>query len=275
MWGFTTQKAFDILTTVPQNDLVNKEEYVVTDPALQEMIDAGVFYGRSRTRTNPRMRQYVAVERNNFEIIDLEKTKELLEKAVTFVKEKIRHHTLAFVIGTQAAGEEGVLALAKEFNLPAVIRRWLGGTLTNFKVISHQLEYYKKLKSDWENEAFRNKYTKKEQIGIEREIRRMEELFGPLVPMTERPSLLIVIDPELHTHAMREARQLGIPVIALANTDANPDEIDYPVVGNTKAKSSIDWFLGRMAGAIRAGRLEAVVPAIAPVGESKDNKKAE
>lgn len=242
---------------MPQETAVNSgAEVFSADPSLREMIDAGVFFGRMRNRTNPKMRGYIFTTRNNVEIINLDKTKELMEQAAEFVKTKAKDGAMFLLVGTQPAASEGILALGQEFKMPAVITRWLGGTLTNFRVISKRLEYYKKLKSDWENQSFREKYTKKERLGIEKELENLTEDMASLEPMTEKPKVLIVIDPNIHLAAVKEAIKLNIPVVSFINTDVNPDLITYPVPGNNKSRASVAWFLGKIKEAIAQGIAE-------------------
>lgn len=225
------------------------------DERFREMIDAGVFYGRKRSKTNPRMQPYILGNRNNIEIIDLGKTTEMLDLALAFLKEKVRSGGILLFAGTQPPAE-GIRDVASEFHFPVVVTRWLGGTLTNFRIISKRIEYFKKLKSDWASGAF-EKYTKKERLQIERELRRLEELMSGLEDLSALPSVLVVIDPNAHLTAVREARRLGTPIIGLLNTDSNPDFIDYPVPGNTKARTSINWFLDKVRSAIREAKQAA------------------
>jgi small subunit ribosomal protein S2 len=243
---------------MPQETAVtNGAEIFAADPSLREMIDAGVFFGRMRTRTNPKMRAYILTTRNNVEIINLEKTKEFLDNALEFLKIRAKEGASFLFVGTQPAASDAILALAQEFKMPAVVTRWLGGTLTNFRVISKRLEYYKKLKSDWENAAFREKYTKKERLGIEKELVKLTGEMSSLEPMTDRPKVLIIVDPNIHLAAVKEAIKLNIPVISLINTDVNPDLITYPVPGNNKARASVTWFLGKIKEALAQGTAEA------------------
>lgn len=242
---------------MPQETAINNgTEIFAADPAIKEMIDAGVFFGRMRTRTNPKMRDFILTTRNNVEIINLEKTQELLDKALEFIKTRAKEGASFLFVGTQPAASEGVLNLAQEFNMPSVVTRWLGGTLTNFRVISKRLEYYKKLKSDWENPSFREKYTKKERLGIERELVKLTEEMASLEAMTERPKVLVVVDPNVHLAAVKEGIKLRIPVVAFINTDVNPDLITYPVPGNNKARASVNWFLGKIKEAVSQGLAE-------------------
>lgn len=259
--GFTITQAFIIIASVmPEEQVLGNPEEVFHDERFRDLIEAGVFYGRKRTKTHPRMRPYIVTTRNDMEIIDLERTLEGLEKALGFLKERIVNgarfgegQNSIFIVGTQPQVSESALKLAKEFNLPWVTVRWLGGLMTNFKVLSKRIEYYKKLKSELKSGAL-EKYTKKERLGFEKEIKRLEELFGGLENYTVLPEALIVIDPTPHMTAVREAKRLKIPVIAYVNTDTDPDSIDYPVIGNTKSRKSVDWFLGKIAEAFREAK---------------------
>jgi small subunit ribosomal protein S2 len=218
----------------------------------REMIEAGVFYGRKKSKTNPKMRQFVIANRGGIEVINLEKTEEALAAAAAFVTEKIHNNGVALFVATEPAAEASLLAIAKKFGMPYVSNRWIGGSLTNFKIIAARVEHLKKIRADLASGAL-DKYTKKERVEIDREIQRLEELMGGLETMAREPDLLIMIDPELHTTAVREARIKKIPIVALANIDADPDLISYLVPGNDKAKKSIEWFLGKMEHAIEDG----------------------
>lgn len=240
--------------------------------SLKEMIDAGVFYGRKKNKTNPKVKPYIFGNRGGVEIIDLGKTLEGLNDAIKFLKEKIKQGGMALLVGTQPAAQ-GILALAKEFNFPIVDNRWIGGTLTNFKIISKRIEHLKKLKIDLASGALQ-KYTKKERLQFEREIKRLTQLLGGLENLTRKPDVLIVVDPVIHVSAVREALKLKIPVISFINTDADPDSISHHVIGNNAAKKSIEWFLEKIGTAIREAKAE--IPHQVPQGDAKqiDEKQA-
>jgi small subunit ribosomal protein S2 len=223
-----------------------------TSEISREMIDAGVFYGRKKSKANPKMHQFVMGNRGGIEVINLEKTEEALAPALAFVTEKIRNGGNALFVATEPAAEMAILALAKKFAMPYVTNRWIGGTLTNFPIISIRVEHLKKIRADLASGAL-DKYTKKERVQIDREIQRLEELMGGLETMPREPDLIIMIDPNLHLTGVREARIKKIPIVALANIDADPDLIDYLVPGNDKAKKSIEWFLGKVETAIENG----------------------
>jgi small subunit ribosomal protein S2 len=231
--------------------------------ASREMMDAGVFYGRKKSKTNPKMKQFVIANRGGIEIINLQKTEEAMAAASAFVTEKVRNNGSVLFVATIPAAEATITNLAKKFEMPYVTVRWVGGTLTNFKNITKRVEYMKKLRTDFAAHAL-DKYTKKERLEMEREMNRLQELVGGLEPMVREPEVVVVIDPVMHDTAVREAIVRKIPVIALANVDANPDAIDYLVPGNDKAKLSIEWFLGKMESAIEEGlKARAAVAAAA------------
>ena len=234
------------------DNIAENKENMYPAEGSREMIDAGVFYGRKKSKTNPKMKRFIIATRGGIEIIDLQKTAEGLEKALGFIKEKMRNNGLPLIVGTAPAAEEPVKALAGEFSLPYVTLRWVGGTITNFKIISHRVEHLKKLRTDLAS-GLLEKYTKKERLEMEREVKRLEELMGGLETMPREPDFMIIIDPNAHETAVHEARVKRIPVVALANIDANPDEIDYLVPGNDKARMSISWFLAAVQKAIKEG----------------------
>jgi small subunit ribosomal protein S2 len=234
----------------------------------REMIDAGVFYGRTKSKTNPRMRQFILSNRGGIEVINLQKTAEMMDTAAAFITEKVRNNGLVLFVGIEPSAEVTVMRLAKKYKFPYVTFRWVGGALTNFKIISKRVEYLKKLRSDLASGALVDKYTKKERLELEREMKRLEELMGGLEELSREPDLVVMIDPNLHHTALREARRKKIPVVAFANVDADPDVIDYLVPGNDKSKKSIDWFFERVEKAIDEGMALRVVPkpeAAAPV----------
>ena len=240
--------------------------------ASREMMEAGVFYGRKKSKTNPKMKQFVLGNRGGIELINLKKSEELVQEAAAFVKEKVKNGALVLLVGTAAGSEEGIKKIAEKFKLPYVTMRWVGGAITNFGNISKRVEHMVKLRTDIASGAL-GKYTKKERLEMEREMERLTILMGGLENMPRTPGVMIVVDPILHKTAVAEAIVKKIPIVALANVDANPDDIDYLVPGNDKAKRSIEWFLGKMEEAIDEGikekaRAVAAAAAAAPAVEA-------
>jgi small subunit ribosomal protein S2 len=238
----------------------NTNQAVYPGEASREMIEAGVFYGRKKTKTNPKMRQFVFANRGGIEIINLQKTVEALEKATAFIAESVRNGKgLGLLVGTEPAAEPAIRALAEKFKLPFVATRWVGGTITNFSVIAKRIEHLTKTRAGLASGAF-DQYTKKERLDIEREVKRLEGLMGGLELLTREPDFLVIINPVVHTTAVREARRKRLPIVALANVDADPDQMEYLVPGNDKARSSVAWFLANIEKAIAEGIATKVAP---------------
>lgn len=235
-------------------DLTSVSNQMIGYPgeASREMIEAGVFYGRKKSKTHPKMKQFVLLNRGGIEIIDLGKTADALEAALGFLKEKVREGGLVLLVGTQPAAEAEIVRVAERFHLPYVINRWAGGTITNFKIIVKRIEYFKKLRGDFASGAL-EKYTKKERLMLEREMERLRELFGGLENLTKEPDVVVIVDPNMHHTAVREANRAKIPVVALGSVDADPDVVDFLVPGNDKARKSTSWFLGKIEAAIAEG----------------------
>jgi len=216
------------------------------------MADAGLLFGRKKSRTNPKMKNYIAANRNGFEMIDLAKTKEMLEKAEEFLKTSAATGKQILIVGTHPASKKVVEEIGKEFSYPYVSLRWLGGTLTNFDTIQKRLRYYIKLKAD--NAAGRLlKYTKKEQIKFVQELERLERLFGGLEKMDQMPIALLVFGANDHETAIREANIVKVPVVVVATTSADPDTIDHIVPANDSSISSVKWLAERFKKAIKSG----------------------
>ncbi len=237
------------------HDIVMTEEAKTSaypGEASREMIEAGVFYGRKKSKTNPKMKQFVFGNRGGIDVIDLQKTAQKIEEAIGFVKEKARNNALFLFVDTEPAAESSIMEIAKEFGMPYVTLRWVGGTVTNFKIISKRIEHLKKVREDLATGAL-DKYTKKERVEMDKEVKKLEQLMGGLENLLREPDVLVVINPTLHLAAIREAQRKKIPIVAFANMDADPDDIDYLVPGNDKAKSSIAWFLKNIEKAIKEG----------------------
>jgi len=234
-----------------EEQINTKADELFADEAFKDMVEAGVFYGRKKSKTHPRVKQYVLGNRNGIEMINLVKTGEMMSAALAAVTERVKSGGDVLFVATQPQAEEAV-NVAKEFNMPVVSVRWLGGTLTNGRIISARIEHYKKLKNDLA-QGLLEKYTKKERVGFEKELEKMRPLMEGLENYSGRPGVMIVVDPNLHTTAVREARHMRIPVVAFANTDTDPESVEYLVLGNTKARTAVNWFWDKIKSAVRAG----------------------
>lgn len=239
---------------------LNKEEIVPKDPAVlakaEEMMKAGLFIGRRSSKTHPRMRPFICGIRNGISMIDLEETILFLNKAVEFVRGKVAKGGGILFVGTTPAAKKSIEDMAKKFNYSFVTERWLGGTLTNFKTLSKRVAYFKKLKSD--KEAGRlDKYTKKERLDFDREIAKLTIMFSGVENMDVLPKILFVVDITSNMTAIREGRRLNIPIVAIGNTDVDPEIVDYLILANDKSKASIDWILDYFDKAIVEAKEEA------------------
>lgn len=241
----------DLKTAQSTEQLV--DEKVSVDPVLlEELVKAGVLFGRKKTKTHPRMQKYIFTTRNDIEIIDVVQTLGLVDRAADFLRETAKKGGLILFVGTTPAAKELVKALAVKFNYPYVTERWLGGTLTNWKTLHERIAYFIKLKSDRESGKL-EKYTKKERIEFDKEILRMTTLFGGLELLVKPPDALVVVGASAHLTAIREAKRINIPIVCLMSSDADPDLAAYPIPGNDRARPSIAWVLGKLEAAIAEG----------------------
>jgi len=219
--------------------------------AVREMMKFGLMYGHKKSRTNPKFKQYIYGVRNGVEIIDLAKTIPALDEAIEVLRNHIKEGKMVLVVATQAAAKDAVDKLADKFKFLRINERWVGGLLTNFNVISKRIEYFKKMQADLESGKL-DKYTKKERVMINREIERMEKLFGGTRELNRLPDLVFVIDPSIkgHATAIREARITKVPVMAIADSDDDPTKLDWVIPANDHSKMSIDWIVEKIINSL-------------------------
>ncbi len=237
--------------------ILPEEAEAVDQGLLEEMIRAGVLYGRRKSKTNPRMQPYIFTTRNGTEILDIVQTLSFLDRASRFLADVARRKGIILFVGTTPASREFVAAASEEFGYPYVAGRWIGGTLTNFKTIRERIQYYLKLKADREHGKL-EKYTKKERLGFDREIERLTQLFHGLEPMTKLPDALVVVGVSSHEATTKEARRFKIPIVGILSSDADPESVNYPVPANDLAKSSVKWILDCFRKAIEEARREPI-----------------
>jgi len=217
---------------------------------LREMTEAGLFFGRKKTKTHPRMKPFILTTRNGVEILDLMKTIEQINKAIGFLKEINVKGGKVLLVGTQPAAREAVMKMANDFSFPYVTNKWVGGVLTNFNVIRKRVDKYIKLKEDKESGRLA-KYNKKEMSKINREMDKMNFLFSGVEKMTAAPEAILLINPREHMTAIREAKILGIPTVAILSSDNDPELVDYPIVANDNAEKSIGFVLEKIGEGIK------------------------
>ena len=223
---------------------------------MKQMLETGVHFGHQTRRWNPKMRPYIFGARNGIHIIDLQQTVKLFRVAYDKVVETVANGGKVLFIGTKRQAQEAVAAEATRANQYYVSFRWMGGTLTNFVTIQKSIERLKKLEGMFADGSI-NRYQKKEVLLLEREVAKLEQALGGIKGMERLPQLAFIIDPNREDIAVKECRKLGIPIVAVTDTNCDPDVIDYVIPGNDDAIRAIKLFVGAFAEACIEGEAAA------------------
>lgn len=237
--------------------------------SMKQLLEAGVHFGHQTRRWNPKMAEYIFTERNGIYIIDLQKTVKKLEEAYNFVRDLTADGKSVLFVGTKKQAQESVKEEAIRSESYYVNARWLGGMMTNFKTIRHRVNRLHQLKEMSENGTF-DLLPKKEVIKLNLEIEKLEKFLGGIKDMTELPGALFVVDPRKERIAVLEAKKLGIPVVAIVDTNCDPDDIDYVIPGNDDAIRAVKLISQVMANAIIEGREGRMGAAAKTVAEAAD-----
>jgi len=216
---------------------------------IEEMFRAGLHFGHKKSKTNPKMKEYLYGTRNSIHLISLEKTIEKLEEALFFIKGLVSEGKTILFVGTRIESRSLVKEIAKECDCPYVAHRWLGGTFTNFKIIKKRIDYFKDLEKQ-KLEGQLEKYTKKEQTKIERELQNLEVKFGGLKNLDKLPDVVFVASVQEDDLAVKEARHSGIKIIGIADTNSDPTLVDLAIPANDNATSSVKYILGKVRNVI-------------------------
>jgi len=223
-----------------------------SDSNFEKMLKAGVHFGYSRSRRHPKMKQFLFGIKNNVEIFNLEKTKQKLDEAKEFMKNLGKENKKIIFVGTKIESRKLIESFAKEISALYVNERWIGGTLTNFKTIKNRINYLNDLIKKKETGEL-EKYTKKEQLQTEKEISKLKFHFQGLQTIEDLPSALVVVDSKKERNAIMEAKKISIPVMAIMNSDCNPDDVDYSIPSNDNSKSSIEYILKELTESYKEG----------------------
>ncbi len=218
----------------------------------EEMFRAGVHYGYSKSRRHPSASQYVFTTKNGVDIINIEKTYELLEKALEVVSKFAASGKTILFVGTKPEARQQIVETALSLNMPYVSERWVGGALTNFPEIKKRIVKLLDLRSQKEKGEL-DKYTKKERLLIDREMDDMTKNFQGLTGITKTPDVVFIVDPKKEHIAVEEAKKMNLPIISLLNTDCNLKQIQYPIIANDASVSSITFFLSKIKEAYNKG----------------------
>ena len=220
---------------------------------MKELLEAGVHFGHQTKRWNPKMKKYLFGERNGIYIIDLQKTMSKFQQAYDFVRQVAALGKEVLFVGTKKQAAESIAEESKRCGMFFVNRRWMGGMLTNFQTIRKSINRLQQLEVMREDGTF-EKLTKKEVLKLEREMAKLEFSLSGIKEMTGLPGAVFIIDPRKEGIAVQEARRLNIPVVAVVDTNCDPDEIDYPIPGNDDAIRSIRLMTSKIADAVLEGR---------------------
>ena len=237
--------------------------------SMKQLLEAGVHFGHQTRRWNPKMARYIFTERNGIYIIDLQKTVKKLEEAYDFVREVATEGKPVLFVGTKKQAQDSVKEEAERAGAFYVNARWLGGMMTNFATIRRRIDRLKQLKAMEEDGTF-DLLPKKEVIKLRLEIEKLEKFLGGIKEMRELPGALFIVDPRKERIAVAEAKKLGIPIVAIVDTNCDPDEIDYVIPGNDDAIRAVKLISATMANAIIEGREGQMGAAAAEEAEAQD-----
>ncbi len=221
--------------------------------SMKELLEAGVHFGHQTRRWNPKMAEYIFTERNGIYIIDLQKTVGKVEDAYAFIKNVVDENGTVLFVGTKKQAQEAIESEARRAGMYFVNQRWLGGMLTNYKTIKKRIDLLFKLEK-MELDGTFEALPKKEVIKLRAEKEKLEKFLGGIKDMHKLPSAIFVVDPKKEKIAIQEAKTLGIPVVAIVDTNCDPDEVDFVIPGNDDAIRAVKLIAGKMADAIIEAR---------------------
>ena len=237
--------------------------------SMKSLLEAGVHFGHQTRRWNPKMAPYIYTERNGIYIVDLQKTVKKLEEAYAFVRQLSENGQSLLFVGTKKQAQEAIKEEAERVGMYYVNARWLGGMLTNFKTIRRRIDRLAQLRKMEEDGTF-DRLPKKEVVKLELEIEKLEKFLGGIKEMNKLPGALFIVDPRKERIAVAEAHKLGIPIVAIVDTNCDPDEIDYVIPGNDDAIRAVRLIASAMADAIIEGRQGAETAEAAEAAEAEE-----
>lgn len=242
--------------------------------SMKQLLEAGVHFGHQTRRWNPKMAPYIYMERNGIYIIDLQKTVKKIEEAYNFVRELAANGESVLFVGTKKQAQDAVKEEAERVGMFYANARWLGGMLTNFKTMRTRIDRLTQLRTMQEDGTF-DMLPKKEVIKLSNEINKLEKYLGGVKDMKKLPGALLIIDPRKERIAIAEARKLGIPIVAIVDTNCDPDEIDYIIPGNDDAIRAIRLVAATIANAVLEGRQGSDALVMPDKAENEANTVAE
>jgi small subunit ribosomal protein S2 len=221
--------------------------------SMKQLLESGVHFGHQTRRWNPKMKRYIFTERNGIYIIDLQQSLDYIDRAYEFIKETVAHGGTILYVGTKKQAQEAIAEQARRVGMPFVNQRWLGGMLTNFSTVYKRLQRLKELEEIDFGDVASSGMTKKELLQLRREHDKLDRTLGGIRDMARVPSAIWVVDTKKEHIAVNEARKLGIPVVAILDTNCDPDEVNYPIPGNDDAIRSVALLTRVVADAVAEG----------------------
>lgn len=237
---------------------------MATDVDMKQLLEAGVHFGHKTSRWHPKMAPFIHSKRNGSHIIDLAQTASRLEEALNFLSDTSAKSKQVLLVGTKRQAQDIIKKLATDTNQPFVTERWLGGMLTNWNTIGGRVKHLKDLESRMESGELAGKYNKLEIQRFQEEIDEMNRLYGGIKEMNSRPGAIFVTDIIADANAVREANKIGIPIVAIVDTNADPSQVQYPVPANDDAIKSLQLIADYVGSAISEGKAKAAKNAPAP-----------
>jgi small subunit ribosomal protein S2 len=231
---------------------MEEERFEVEEVSIKSLLAAGAHFGHQTSRWNPRMKKHIFGARDGIHIIDLEQTADMLSKACAFVRDLVAKSGDIIFVGTKRQAKDTIEEEAKRCGMPYVNQRWLGGMLTNFSTIQARIDYLVRLEDRRERGEFEY-LTKKESLKLGKEIDRLNRQMGGFKEMTKFPGAVFIVDPAKERIAIAESRRTGIPIVAIADTNCNPHELDYPIPANDDAVRAVKLICSRIAEAVIEG----------------------
>ena len=226
----------------------------IKDPIVEEMFKAGAQYGYSKTRRHPSVSSFIYTTKNKTDIIDLEKTAKMLEQASEFIKEIGSKNKVVLFVGTKPETQEIIKLAAESLNMPYVVERWIGGTLSNYVEIKKRITELENYQKD-STTGNLDKYTKKERVVMAKKMEKLAKYYTGLLSLKKAPDAIFIVDAKAEHIAATESRKSNVPVIALVNSDSNIKGIDYPIIANDTAMPSIKFFVNAIAKAYKSGQM--------------------
>ena len=238
--------------------------------SMKQLLEAGVHFGHQTRRWNPKMAEYIFTERNGIYIIDLQKTVKKIEEAYAFIKEVAESGKEVLFVGTKKQAQDSIKEEAERVGMYWVNARWLGGMMTNFKTIKKRIDRLEQLTKMEEDGTF-DLLPKKEVINLKAEREKLEKYLGGIKDMKDLPGALFVVDPRKEKIAIEEAKKLGIPVVAIVDTNCDPEDVDYVIPGNDDAIRAVKLIASTIANAIIEGRQGVdALPAVEAEAEAEE-----